>query len=51
MPFRLVEVGSHEYHVGKKWKELDQIEASKQKAVEVRSSSLRGFGVACPLRH
>ena len=32
---RLAEVGSFEYDVGLKWKELDKMEAEKKQALEV----------------
>ena len=35
---RLVEVGSFEYDVGMKWKELDKMEAEKKQALEVSPS-------------
>ena len=35
MPPRIAEIGSYEYDVGMKWKELEKIEADKKAALDV----------------
>ena len=35
VPPRIAEVGSYEYDVGMKWKELEKLEAEKKQALEV----------------
>ena len=45
---RLAEVGSFEYDVGLKWKELDKMEAEKKQALEVSPSFYSLITTAVP---
>ena len=47
---RLAEVGSFEYDVGMKWKELDKMEAEKKQALEVSPSFYSLSARAVPFR-